>query len=117
MVPYDEVCEVEGPQRINRIFLPYIGFWWPVLDVSLLLLLQGRIQMLRLEYTERYKRGKSEDGKEVDSNERFEAIRRLRSKCQNSPEWNFAVKWASNVGGDGGTVLELTKLSRSRLMN
>ena len=112
MVPQDLNCEVEGYQRIARMFSPDLIFWWPALDVALLLLLRGRIQVLRLKYSEKYTRGKVEDGIEIDPCERFKAIRRLRGICLDSPEWKFAVRRISDVDGDRGTVLELTKTSQ-----
>ena len=109
MVPYDLGCEVEGYQRIPMMFLPYPMFWWPALDLALLLLLRERIQMLRLQYPEKYTQGKVVDGSDIDPCERFKAIRRLREICQDSLECKFAVRWTSNVHRDSETVLELTK--------
>ena len=110
MVPHDTGCKVESIQGRKKPNLALVGPWWPALDMSLLLLLQGKIKVLRLEYPEKYRRGKGDDGIETDYSERFKAIRRLRSKCQGSPSWDFAVKWTSNVDGDDATVLELTKI-------
>lgn len=110
MLPHDSDCEVEGGRRRKRTQLTLEDPWWPAVDVSLAILLRGKIQMLRLEYPETYTKGKVEDGIEFNPCERFAAIRRLRGKCQNFSTWNFAVNWTSNVDEDGGTVLELTKI-------
>ena len=109
MLPHDTSHEVKGVPKKKGVFLAPMSPWWPALDVALILLVRGKIQMLRLEYPKQYLRGRDEDGTETDSSGRFNAIRRLRSICHHSPAWNFAVKWASSVHGDGRTVLELTK--------
>ena len=113
ILPHDPNCKVEGSQRRKRTLLLALSDpWWPAVDLSLMLLLRGKIRILRLAYPEKYTQGEVKDGAQTDPCERFEAIRRLRGLCQDSSAWKFAVRWTSEVDRNGGTVLELTKTSQ-----